>query len=74
MVFEKIKEMIEEMSGENTKISPEMRLMADIGFDSLDIVDLIFDLENEFETEIEDEELEKIRTVADLVNIIEKKI
>ena len=74
MVFEKIKEMIEEMSGENTKISPEMRLMADIGFDSLDIVDLIFDLENEFEIEIEDEELEKIRTVADLVNIIEKKI
>ena len=74
MVFEKIKEMIEEMSGENTKISPEMRLMADIGFDSLDIVDLIFDLETEFEIEIEDEELEKIRTVADLVNIIEKKI
>lgn len=74
MVFERIKEMIEDILREETEISPETRLMADLGFDSLDIVELVFDLEDEYEIEITEEEREKIRTVADLVSKIEENI
>lgn len=74
MVFERIKEMIEDILREETEISPETRLIADLGFDSLDIVELVFDLEDEYEIEITEEEREKIRTVADLVNVIESKM
>lgn len=74
MVFEKIKEILEENIGGEINLSPDMYLMRDLELDSLDLVELIFDLEDEYEIEIDEEEREKIRTVADLVNVIESKM
>ena len=47
------------------EIKPESKFIEDLGADSLDIVELIMAMEEEFETEIPDEEAEKIRTVND---------
>ena len=74
MVFERIKEMLEEIVGEDIHITPDVTLMADLSLDSLDIVELILDLEAEFGAETFNEEREKIRTVADLVNLIEENM
>lgn len=74
MVFERIKEMIEEIIREKTEISPETRLMSDLGLDSLDIIELICDLEDEYDIEIDEVEREKIKTVAELVNTVEAKM
>ena len=74
MVFERIKEMLEETVGEDIHITPDATLMADLSLDSLDIVELILDLEAEFGAETFNEEREKIRTVADLVNLIEENM
>ncbi|HAN43775.1 MAG TPA: acyl carrier protein, partial [Ruminococcaceae bacterium] len=46
----------------------------DLGADSLDIVDLVMSLEEEFDTEIPDEEIENIKTVGDMVKYIEDNV
>ncbi|MGI6162000.1 MAG: acyl carrier protein [Christensenellales bacterium] len=74
MVFEKIKKMIAEHLGvDESKIQPETNLVEDLKADSLDIVELIMDLEQEFELEIPDEELPKVVTVQDVVDYVEGK-
>ncbi len=52
------------------EIKPEARFIEDLGADSLDIVELIMAMEEEFETEIPDEEAEKIQTVSDTIEYI----
>ncbi len=74
MVFDRITAMIEDVIGKGHKITPGMSLMNELGLDSLDIIEMIMDLEDEFEAEIDEEERERIRTVADLVNVIESKM
>ncbi|OQB24743.1 MAG: Acyl carrier protein [Firmicutes bacterium ADurb.Bin182] len=54
-------------------ITPESRLIEDLKADSLDVVELIMDLEQEFGIEIPDDELPKIRTVGDIVGYINNK-
>ena len=71
MLKEKIEELIAELAGEEIVITPEMELLKDIGLDSLDAVELVFQLENEYDVEIDDEVLEKVRTVGDLMRAIE---
>lgn len=74
MYFEKIQEMISkqlDIAPENIKL--ESRLIDDLKADSLDIVELIMDLEQEFDVEIPDEELPKIQTVGDVVKYLEAK-
>ena len=72
MVLEKIKVILaEQFDVEEDSIKPETDLQDDLGADSLDVVDLLMSIEDEFEIEIPDEEIENIRTVADLVNYIE---
>jgi acyl carrier protein len=55
------------------EITPEASFIEDLGADSLDVVELVMDLETEFDIEIPDEESEKIRTVGDAVRYIEEK-
>lgn len=74
MVFDRITAMIEDVIGKGHKITPDMYLMRDLSLDSLDIAEMIMDLEDEFEMEIDEEERGRIRTVADLVNVIESKM
>ena len=74
MVLEKIKVILAgQFDVEEDSIKPETDLQDDLGADSLDVVDLLISIEDEFEIEIPDEEIENIRTVADLVNYIESK-
>jgi acyl carrier protein len=52
------------------EIQPEKKFIEDLGADSLDIVELIMAMEEEFQTEIPDEEAEKIRTVGDAIEYV----
>ena len=71
MVFEKVKKIIVEQLGvEEEEIMLESSFIEDLGADSLDIVELIMALEEEFELEIPDSEAEKIATVGDAVDYI----
>ena len=71
MVFEKVKEIIVEQLGvEEDEITMESSFIDDLGADSLDIVELIMALEEEFDMEIPDEEAEKITSVGDVVDYI----
>lgn len=70
-VFDRVKEIIVEQLGvaENT-VTPEASFIDDLGADSLDIVELIMSLEEEFDMEIPDADAEKIVTVNDVVEYI----
>lgn len=73
MEFEKIKEIIVEQLGvEAEKVVMEASFIDDLGADSLDLVELIMALEEEFEQEIPDEVAEKIVTVGDAVRYIQE--
>ncbi|HIV02917.1 MAG TPA: acyl carrier protein [Candidatus Aphodoplasma excrementigallinarum] len=71
MVFDKVKAIIVDQLGvEEDAVKMEASFLDDLGADSLDIVELIMALEEEFDIEIPDEEAEKITTVGDAVNYI----
>jgi acyl carrier protein len=72
-MFEKIRDIIVEQLGvESDDVTMESSFVDDLGADSLDIVELIMALEEEFNMEIPDEEAEKISTVGDVVNYIKQ--
>ncbi|MBD2389515.1 acyl carrier protein [Aphanizomenon flos-aquae NRERC-008] len=74
-IFEKVKKIVvEQLSVEAEKVTPESNFSNDLGADSLDTVELVMALEEEFEIEIPDEAAEKITTVQETVEYIEKKI
>ncbi len=72
MVFEKVKVILaEQFDVEEDTITMDTNLEEDLSADSLDVVDLLMSIEDEFEIEIPDEEIDNIRTVAELVSYIE---
>jgi len=72
MVFEKVKAIIQEqLSVESDEIVPTARFLEDLGADSLDIVELIMALEEAFDIEIPDEDVEKVACVGDVVEYIQ---
>ncbi|TNF08421.1 MAG: acyl carrier protein [Bacillota bacterium] len=72
MIFERIREMIvEELNVPVEKIKMESRLAEDLGADSIDAVELIMNIEDEFEVQVSDEQAQSIKTVGDLVKYIE---
>jgi len=71
LVFEKVREVISNVLGiEPENITMESSFIEDLGADSLDVVELIMDLQDEFDIEIPDEEAEKVQTVGDVVDYI----
>ena len=61
----------EQLGVSDAEVSPEASFIEDLGADSLDIVELVMALEEEYEMEISDEDAEKIRTVQDVIDYIE---
>ena len=73
-VQDKITEIIVEQLGvKPEEVTPEASFVDDLGADSLDTVELVMALEEEFGIEIPDEEAEKIQTVGDAIKYIEEK-
>lgn len=73
MVLEKVKMILaNQFDVEEDTITPETNILEDLGVDSLDIVDMLMSLEDEFDVEIPDEKIETLRTVADVVAYIEE--
>ncbi|HOE57855.1 MAG TPA: acyl carrier protein [Bacillota bacterium] len=71
MIFEKVQEKVAEQLGiEADEVLLESSFIDDLGADSLDIVELLMALEEEFDIEIPDEEAEKLSTVGDVVDYI----
>ncbi|HIW11852.1 MAG TPA: acyl carrier protein [Candidatus Salinicoccus stercoripullorum] len=71
--FDKVKDIIVDKLGiDEEKVTQEASFKDDLGADSLDIAELVMELEDEFEMEIPDEEAEKINTVGDALNYIDK--
>ena len=72
MVLEKVAKIIaEELNANAESITMETRLVEDLGADSLDAVEIMFALEEEFGMEIEDDAAQNIKSIGDLVNYIE---
>ncbi|MCA9788347.1 MAG: acyl carrier protein [Cyanobacteria bacterium HKST-UBA06] len=73
-IFERVQKIIaEQLSVDLAEVKPNAAFQADLGADSLDTVELVMALEEEFSLEIPDEEAEKIATVQDAVDYIEKR-
>ena len=75
MVFDKIKDIIvEQLDVEEDAVTMEASIAEDLGAYSLDVVDLVMSIEESFDVEIPDEEVENIKTVGDIVKYIENKV
>lgn len=64
--------VVERLNVKEEEVTMEAGIKEDLGADSLDVVDLIMELEEEFDLTIEDEEAEKMSTIGDVVSYIEK--
>ena len=74
MVFDTVKEiLIKQLDASEEAITLDTSIIDDLQADSLDVVDLIMALEEEFDLEVPDEDIETIKTVGDLVNYIEER-
>ena len=74
-VFEKVRNIIvEQLGATESSVTMEASFIDDLGADSLDIVELIMALEEEFDTEIPDADAEKVVTVGDVVEYIKEHI
>ncbi|AAP27716.1 acyl carrier protein [Bacillus tropicus] len=74
-VLERVTKIIVDRLGvEETEVVPAASFKEDLGADSLDVVELVMQLEDEFEMEISDEDAEKIATVGDAVTYIESHL
>ncbi|MDO4869865.1 MAG: acyl carrier protein [Bacillota bacterium] len=75
MVFDKVKEfIIDQLGVPEGEILMETDLMKDLEADSLDAVEIIMALEDEYDIEIPDEDAERFRTVKDIVKFVEARI
>ena len=74
MTFEKIKKIIaKNLSISEDKVTMEADFVNDLGADSIDLVEIYMDLEDEFNTSIPDQDLPNIKTVGDLVKFIDTR-
>jgi len=74
-IEQRVKEIIADQLGEPVEnITPDKDFVNDLGADSLDVVELVMALEEEFGIEIPEEDAEKIKTVGDAINYIKQKL
>ena len=74
-IFEQVKKILcDQLDLEEEQVNEDSEVIDDLGADSLDIVDLVMTLEEEFDTEIPDEDIENLKTVGDIVKDIEERV
>ena len=74
-IQEKLKDIVvDRLNVEESQIKPEASFVEDLGADSLDIVELIMGIEEEFDIEIPDEDAEKLTTVGEALNYVKNKL
>ncbi len=74
-VLERVtKVVVDRLGVDETEVKLEASFREDLGADSLDVVELVMELEDEFDMEISDEDAEKIATVGDAIKYIEGKV
>ena len=74
-IFEKVKKIIiEQLNVSEDSVTKEASFIDDLGADSLDIVELVMALEEEFDIEIPDSDAEKVVTVGDVVDYIKENV
>lgn len=72
-IFDKLKELVVDQLGvEEDEVTMEATMQDDLGADSLDLVDLVMSVEEEFGVKVADEDLENIKTVGDIVKFIDE--
>ncbi len=72
--FDRVKKVVvEQLEVAEDEVTPQASFVDDLGADSLDVVELVMGLEEEFDVEIPDEDAEKITTVQEAVNYIDEK-
>ncbi|HFC97738.1 MAG TPA: acyl carrier protein [Thermosulfurimonas dismutans] len=69
-----IKIIAEKLNVSEDQVKPEASFVDDLGADSLDLVELVMAMEEEFGMEISDEEAEKLRTVGDVLNFVRERV
>lgn len=75
MVFEKIKKMLaDQLDADEEEMTMETNIAKDLEADSLDVVELLMTIEDEFDIEIPDEEIENIKTIGDLTEYIQNNM
>ncbi len=71
-MFDKVKKLlVDQLDVDDGAITMESSIIDDLGADSLDVVDMVMSLEEEFDVEIPDEEIEAMKTVGDIIHYIE---
>ena len=73
-IYQKVTEIIQERQGEDFVVQPALGLKDDLGADSVDLMEFILTLEDEFAIEISDEDVDRFENVADIVAYLEKKL
>ncbi len=74
MIFERVKKLIaKELNLKEEEIKLESKITEDLGADSLDAVELIMAIEDEFGVQVSDEAAQNIRQVSDIVDLLSKK-
>lgn len=75
MIFDEVKEILVEQLGVNEDdVELTSRLVDDLGADSLDAIDIVMSIEDEYSIEVPDETIEQMKTVEDIVNFIENNM
>ena len=73
-IFEQVKKILcDQLDLDEEQVTEDSEVIDDLGADSIDIVDLVMTLEEEFDTEMPDEDIENLRTVGDIVKYIEER-
>ena len=74
MTFDKVKKLLaEQLNIDESKITENSKVIDELGADSLDVVEMLMTLEDEFNVTVSDEESVNLKTVADIVKLIETK-
>jgi acyl carrier protein len=74
-VYERVRSIVAERLGvDEDRVTPEAEFIGDLNADSLDLVEVIMAIEQEFDIEIKDEDAENIRTVGDAVTFLEEHV